>query len=41
MDNEIDAIASSTTFGAFADITSINAFADTAAIDIEFVCVTT
>lgn len=41
MDNEIDAIASSTTFGAFADITAINAFADTAAIDIEFVCVTT
>lgn len=40
MDNEMDAIASSTTFGAFADVTAINASADTAAIDIEFVCVT-
>ena len=40
MDNEMDAVASSTTFAAFADITSISARADTDGIDIEFVCVT-
>jgi len=40
MDNEIDAVASSTTFGAFTDISKISANADTAEIDIEFVCVT-
>jgi len=40
MDNEIDAVASSTTFGAFTDISQISANADTAEIDIEFVCVT-
>lgn len=40
MDNEMDAIASSTTFGAFADITRISAKADTDGIDIEYVCVT-
>ncbi len=40
MDNEVDAVASSTTFGAFTDITQIAADADTDAIDIEFVCVT-
>lgn len=40
MDNEIDAVASSTTFGAFTDISQISANADTAEIDIEFVVVT-
>ncbi len=40
MDNEVDAVASSMTFGAFTDITQIAADADTDAIDIEFVCVT-
>ena len=40
MDNEMDAIASSTTIGAFADITRISARANTDGIDIEFVCVT-
>jgi len=40
MDNEIDAVASSTTFGDFTDISKISANADTAEIDIEFVCVT-
>jgi hypothetical protein len=40
MDNEIDAVASSTDFGAFTDISQISANADTAEIDIEFVCVT-
>jgi len=40
MDNEIDAVASSTTFGAFTDISQIAANADTDGIDIEFVCVT-
>jgi hypothetical protein len=40
MDNEIDAVASSTTFDAFTDISKISANADTAEIDIEFVCVT-
>ena len=41
MSNEMDAIASSTTFGAFADITQIKADADTAACDIEVIAVTT
>jgi len=41
MSNEMDAIASSTTFGAFADITQIKADADTAACDIEIIAVTT
>ncbi len=36
MDNEMDAIASSTTFGAFADITKVSAAANTAACDIEY-----
>jgi hypothetical protein len=40
MDNEMDAIASSTTFGAFADITSIKAQADTDGVDVELMCVT-
>jgi len=40
MDNEIDAVASSTTIGTLTDITQISANADTDAIDIEFVCVT-
>jgi len=40
MNNEIDAIDSSRTFGAFADITQIKADADTAACDIEIICVT-
>ena len=40
MNNEMDAIASSTTFGAFADITQIKADADTAACDVEMLAVT-
>ena len=40
MDNEIDAVASSTTIGTLTDITQIGANANTAAIDIEFVVVT-
>ena len=40
MDNEVDAIASSTSFGAFTDISQISANADTDGVDIEFVCVT-
>ena len=40
MDNEIDAVASSTTIGTLTDISQIAANADTAEIDIEFVCVT-
>jgi hypothetical protein len=40
MDNEIDAIASSTSFGAFTDISQISADANTDGVDIEFVCVT-
>tara|TARA_Y100000401_G_scaffold26202_1_gene18577 strand:+ start:611 stop:1057 length:447 start_codon:yes stop_codon:yes gene_type:complete len=40
MSNEMDAIASSRTFGAFADITQIKADADTAACDIEIIAVT-
>ena len=40
MDNEIDAVASSTTIGTLTDITQIGANANTDAIDIEFVCVT-
>ena len=40
MNNEMDAIDSSTTFGAFADITQIKADADTAACDIEIMAVT-
>tara|TARA_R110000751_G_scaffold190270_1_gene296104 strand:+ start:127 stop:573 length:447 start_codon:yes stop_codon:yes gene_type:complete len=41
MSNDMDAIASSTSFGAFADITQIKADADTAACDIEILAVTT
>ena len=41
MNNEIDAIADSSTFGAFEDITSVSAKADTAACDVEFIAVTT
>lgn len=41
MDNEMDAIDGSTTFGAFADIVSISADASTAACDIEYTIVTT
>jgi hypothetical protein len=41
MDNEMDAIASSSTFGAFADITQIKADANTAECAIEFFAVTT
>ena len=40
MDNEIDAVASSTSIGTLTDISQIAANADTAEIDIEFVCVT-
>jgi len=40
MDNEIDAVASSTSVGALTDITQIGANANTDAIDIEFVVVT-
>ena len=40
MNNEMDAIASSTTFGAFADITQIKADANTAACDVEILAVT-
>ena len=40
MDNEIDAVVSSTTIGTLTDITQIAANANTDAIDIEFVCVT-
>ena len=40
MDNEIDAIGSSSTFGAFADITEFAALANTADVDIEFIAVT-
>lgn len=40
MDNEMDAVASSTTFGAFADITSIKAQANTDGVDVELMCVT-
>lgn len=40
MDNEMDAIASSTVFAAFADITKVSADANTAACDIEYVVVT-
>ena len=40
MSNEMDAIASSGTFGAFADIETIKADADTAACDIEIIAVT-
>ena len=40
MDNEIDAVASSTTIGTLTDITQIAANANTDAVDIEFVCVT-
>jgi len=40
MDNEIDAVASSTTIGTLTDITQIAAIADTDGVDIEFVCVT-
>jgi len=40
MDNEMDAIASSTVFAAFADITKVSANANTAACDIEYVVVT-
>ena len=40
MNNEIDAIADSSTFGAFEDITSVSAKADTAACDVEFIAVT-
>jgi len=40
MNNEMDAVGSSTTFGAFADITRILGDADTAACDIEMLAVT-
>tara|TARA_R110002051_G_scaffold254688_1_gene313645 strand:+ start:533 stop:979 length:447 start_codon:yes stop_codon:yes gene_type:complete len=40
MDNEMDAIDASTTFGAFADITQIKADADTAECSVEFFAVT-
>lgn len=40
MNNEIDAIAESSTFGAFEDITSILGTANTAACDVEFMAVT-
>ena len=40
MDNEMDAIASSTSFGAFADVTKVSASASTADCDIEYTVVT-
>ena len=40
MDNEIDAVASSTTIGTLTDITQIAAIANTDGVDIEFVVVT-
>ena len=40
MSNEMDAIDSSRTFGAFADITQIKADADSSACDIEIIAVT-
>ena len=40
MDNEIDAIASSTTIGTLTDITQIAANANTDGVDIEFIAVT-
>ena len=40
MNNEMDAIDASTTFGAFADITQIKADANTAACDVEILAVT-
>ncbi len=40
MNNEMDAIGDSTTFGALADITSVLAKANTAACDVEFIAVT-
>ena len=40
MDNEMDAIASSTVYGAFADITGISAGSDTNEVEIEYVMVT-
>ena len=40
MDNEMDAIASSTVFAAFADITKVSADANTAACDIEYTVIT-
>jgi hypothetical protein len=40
MDNEMDAIASSVVFAAFADITKVSADANTAACDIEYTVIT-
>tara|TARA_R110002073_G_scaffold144222_2_gene296268 strand:+ start:6890 stop:7354 length:465 start_codon:yes stop_codon:yes gene_type:complete len=40
MDNEMDAIASSSVFGAFGDVSKVSADADTADVDIEYVVVT-
>ena len=40
MNNEMDAIADSSTFGALADITLVAAKADAAACDVEFIAVT-
>tara|TARA_R110002012_G_scaffold242967_2_gene417482 strand:+ start:160 stop:621 length:462 start_codon:yes stop_codon:yes gene_type:complete len=40
MDNEIDALASSSTIGTLTDITEIAANANTDAVDVEFICVT-
>jgi len=40
MDNEIDAVAASTTIGTLTDITQIGANANTDAVDIEFIVVT-
>ncbi len=40
MNNEMDAVADSTTFGALADITLVAAKADIAACDVEFIAVT-
>ena len=40
MDNEMDAVESSVTFGAFTDITNIAALADTDGVDVELMCVT-
>jgi len=40
MDNEMDAVASSTTFVGFADVTKVSADANTAICDIEYTVIT-
>ena len=40
MDNEMDAIASSSVFGAFGDVSKVSADANTASCDIEYTVIT-